>query len=178
MNKPNTLEEILADSGRAFSELAEHLTHITAEDFFQKPPNDKWSIAQHLQHLIIATRTATAAYILPKILIRIIGGSPNRPSRSYDELVEKYQTKLQQGGRATGRYIPKSIPGNISKEIMISHWQKVSGHYIKAIREKWTDKKLDQYVVRHPLLGKITLRELCFFTLYHTRHHHKNIHQL
>ncbi len=178
MNKPNTLEEILEDSAQAFSELAEHLKQITEEHFFQKPANGKWSIAQHLQHLIIATRTATAAYTLPKFLVKLIGGKPNRPSRSYDELVHKYLYKLQQGGRASGRYIPKPIPSSTGKAIMMAQWQKVTGNYLKAIRENWTDKKLDHYVVRHPLLGKITLRELCYFIIYHTGHHQKNINHL
>ena len=178
MNQVNTLEEILEDSGQAFSELAEHLKQIRGDHFFQKPANDKWSIAQHLQHLIIATRTATAAYTLPKFLVRWIGGKPNRPSRSYNELVEKYLLKLQQGGRATGRYIPPPIPAVKGKATMMAHWQKATGNYMKAIRENWTDKKLDNYLVRHPLLGKITLRELCYFIIYHTRHHHKNINHL
>lgn len=178
MNKPNTLEEILEDSGQAFSELAEHLKLITEDHFFQKPANDKWSIAQHLQHLIIATRTATAAYTLPKFLVRMIGGKPHRPSRSYDELVEKYLMKLQQGGQASGRYIPQPIPADKGKTILMDLWQKVTGNYMKAILQNWTDKKLDHYIVRHPLLGKITLRELCYFIIYHTRHHHKNINHL
>jgi hypothetical protein len=40
-----------------------------------------------------------------------------------------------------------------------------------AIDKKWADSQLDQYIVPHPLLGKITLRELCYFTIYHTYHH-------
>jgi uncharacterized damage-inducible protein DinB len=178
VNKPNTLEEILEDSAQAFSELAAHLKQITEEHFFQKPANGKWSIAQHLQHLIIATRTATAAYILPKFLVRLIGGKPNRPSRSYDELVQKYLNELKQGGRATGRYIPQPIPAVKGKATMMAHWQKATGNYIRAIRDNWTDNKLDHYVVRHPLLGKITLRELGYFIIYHTRHHQQNINPL
>ncbi len=178
MNKANTLEEILEESGLAFSQLAEHVKQITEEHFFRRPANDKWSIAQHLQHLIISTRTATAAYTLPKFLVRLIGGKPNRPSRSYDELVQKYLYKLQQGGRATGRYIPKPIPSNTAKVIMMAHWQKVTSNYMKAIRENQTIDKLDHYIVRHPLLGKITLRELCYFIIYHTRHHLNSINHL
>ena len=39
------------------------------------------------------------------------------------------------------------------------------------IYKKWKDAQLDQYIAPHPLLGKITVRELCYFTIYHTQHH-------
>jgi len=42
---------------------------------------------------------------------------------------------------------------------------------IIAIEKKSTDTQLDQYIAPHPLLGKITLRELGYFTIYHTQHH-------
>jgi len=40
-----------------------------------------------------------------------------------------------------------------------------------AIERNWTDEKLDNYLAPHPLLGKLTLRELIYFTIYHTEHH-------
>jgi hypothetical protein len=36
---------------------------------------------------------------------------------------------------------------------------------------KWKDDQLDHYIAPHPLLGKLTLRELCYFTIYHAGHH-------
>ena len=42
---------------------------------------------------------------------------------------------------------------------------------INALQTKWDDKQLDKYLAPHPLLGKITLRELSYFTIYHTEHH-------
>ena len=34
-------------------------------------------------------------------------------------------------------------------------------------------KQLDHYLLPHPLLGKITLREMLFFSAYHIQHHTK-----
>ncbi|UPT65903.1 MAG: DinB family protein [Sphingobacteriales bacterium JAD_PAG50586_3] len=34
-----------------------------------------------------------------------------------------------------------------------------------------SDSKLDTYLVPHPLLGKVTLREILFFTILHTEVH-------
>ena len=35
------------------------------------------------------------------------------------------------------------------------------------------EKDLDFYVLPHPLIGKLTLREMLFFCIYHVQHHHK-----
>jgi hypothetical protein len=37
--------------------------------------------------------------------------------------------------------------------------------------EHWTEMDLDRCRLPHPLLGKITVREMLFFTLYHYEHH-------
>ena len=39
----------------------------------------------------------------------------------------------------------------------------------------WREQDLDRYVLPHPLLGKLTLREMLFFTLYHNYHHVRNV---
>jgi hypothetical protein len=40
------------------------------------------------------------------------------------------------------------------------------------------EERLDQYLAPHPLLGKITLRELTFFTIYHSHHHLDSIRKM
>ena len=37
----------------------------------------------------------------------------------------------------------------------------------------WSEKDLDKYKLPHPLLGKLTVREMLFFTIYHNEHHLK-----
>lgn len=138
--------------------------------FFAQPA-DKWSIAQNVTHLITSTRITSLAFRLPKFIVRLYGGTPNRPSRTYDELVEKYKLKLQQGGRASGPFIPKSVPASAGKENIVAIFETKMNRLIAAIENNWKDHQLDQYLAPHPLLGKITLRELCFFTIYHTYHH-------
>jgi hypothetical protein len=36
---------------------------------------------------------------------------------------------------------------------------------------KFTEEELDKYILPHPLLGKLTIREMMFFTIYHVLHH-------
>ncbi|NBX80802.1 MAG: DinB family protein, partial [Flavobacteriales bacterium] len=37
--------------------------------------------------------------------------------------------------------------------------------------DNFTEDDLDKYVLPHPLLGKLTLREMLCFTIYHVKHH-------
>ncbi|WP_350339986.1 DinB family protein [Paraflavitalea speifideaquila] len=73
------IEEILRESEKAFQRFTAFCKEIPADTFFREPAGH-WSIAQNLQHLVICTKTATAAYALPRFLVRLFGGKPNRPS--------------------------------------------------------------------------------------------------
>lgn len=165
-----TKEEIIKQLNFAKEEFTGFCDGIDMNSFFRQP-KEKWSIAQNVKHLIVSANATKPAFSLPKFMIRLYAGKPNRPSRSYEELVNKYKTKLQQGGKASGQFIPAIISPATGKENMLDAFSKSMNRLIDNIEQKWPDAKLDQYIAPHPLLGKITLRELCYFTIYHTQHH-------
>ncbi len=37
--------------------------------------------------------------------------------------------------------------------------------------EKFDEIERDTYILPHPLLGKLTIREMLYFTIYHVAHH-------
>jgi hypothetical protein len=168
-----TIEEIKKELINAANELAEFCSSLTDEAFFFQP-RDKWSAAQQVKHLVTATHTARLAFTLPKFVIKWIVGKPNRQSRTYDELLAKYKLKLQQGGRAGGRFVPKPTLPEYGKQRLLKDFQ-MAMTKSATVLNKWKDEKLDQYIAPHPLLGKITLRELCYFTIFHTYHHLNSI---
>jgi hypothetical protein len=163
-------EEIIHDLNTVSKELADFCHGINDESFFQQP-KDKWSIAQNVKHLIIATNRTGLAFLLPKFIVRYYVGKPNRSSRTYCELIAKYKLKLEQGGRAGGAFIPKPVSEKENKEKILNVFSGAMNRLAVIIHKKWKDAQLDQYIAPHPLLGKITLRELCYFTIYHTQHH-------
>ena len=169
-----SLEEINDRLLDATNEFVGYSLDIDEKIFFEQPAA-KWSIAQNVQHLIISAKRTKLAYSLPKFIIKLYVGKPNRSSRTYDELVEKYKLRLKEGGRATTTFIPKPIPSTVGKLKMLQGFSKSMTHLSETITNKWTDKKLDLYIAPHPLLGKITLRELCYFTIHHTYHHLETI---
>ncbi len=162
-------EWIIQRLNEVTAEFAGCCSTIDADDFFRQPL-EKWSVAQNVKHLIISAKMTKLAYSLPKFITRVYSGKPNRPSRSYDELVNKYKMKLKQGGRASGRFVPEKINAAAGKEKWITDFRKSMQTLVHAI-DKCKDADLDKYLAPHPLLGKITQRELGYFTIYHTLHH-------
>jgi len=134
---------------------------------FSKP--GKWNAGQTLDHVYKAVYALNLALKLPKPLFEMLYGKANRPSKEYDALVSKYIQKLAEGGRASGRYLPV--------EVKFSNRQKAIGRLQKSINSlslklaSWSEAQLDYYILPHPLLGKITIREMMYFTIYHVQHH-------
>ena len=169
-----TKEEIIHTAKDTFTGFTETCNGIGEKEFFEHPPG-KWSVAENIQHLILATNTASLAYALPKFLVKWIGGKPISHSGTFDELLARYNKKLEDGGRASSRYVPKPSEVKFGKTMLLANWTKATTKFIRALAKNRTENDLDHYQVKHPLLGTITLRELCYFTIFHTRHHLQSI---
>ena len=148
----------------------EYITSLTDIDFLHAQ-NEKWSAGQQLDHIFLSVKPLKQILGFRKILIRILFGKANRPSKSYDELSVKYKDKLQKGGRATGRFIPKKI-GISQKTELVNSLTKAIQKLSNQIGS-FSEQQLDDLILPHPLLGKITLREMIYFTIYHVAHHHE-----
>lgn len=143
--------------------------HPMGREEFENAPEGKWSAGQNLDHLIRSVRPLLLAYSLPRFILKTVFGKTNRTSRSYDGLVNKYKEKLGKGGRARGPFIPPVISFN-QKQTLLEKYKSYKERLISKVK-KYKEEDLDYYVLPHPLLGKITLREMLFFTIHHNEHH-------
>lgn len=139
------------------------------DDRFEFAPEGKWSTGQHLEHLVRSAQPINMVLRLPKIMIKWRFGKPDRPGGSFDELVALYQGALAKGGAASGRFVPPAIPVARKPELLQTYRNEKDR--LVAGLAKWSEAKLDRYVVPHPLIGNLTIREILFFTVYHNRHH-------
>ncbi|MEM9822787.1 MAG: DinB family protein [Bacteroidota bacterium] len=160
-------EEILAGLANAFREVNDFSAQLTQEQFVWKP-GPKWSIAEHLDHLIRSTKGLASALKMPKIAIRAFG-IPNRPSREFKGLVDRYHSMLRGGLVASGPYVPEK-DAQFAQDKMLANWTMI-GHKFDERLKNWSEKNLDHYLLPHPALGKLTIREMMFFTIYHNYHH-------
>lgn len=168
------LASLLDALATAESEVAAFFGSVGDDDFVRRP-GEAWSPAEHLDHLNIAVSAVARGLGTSPLLLRIRFGSSRRQSRTYDDLRRDYQGRLAAGGRASGRYVPaRSTAGPAEgadpKTDLLARWARVNGR-LRAALSTWSERNLDRVQLPHPILGKITARELVYFTIYHGGHH-------
>ena len=163
------IQDRLTENHEAFIEYLDSLT----EEAFLFSYADKWTAGQQLKHIYLSVKPLAQGLILPAFLLKPIFGRANRPSKSYDQLVEQYYTKLAAGGRASSPYVPEPVHFD-QKEQLFKSLTRLVGKLNHRLG-KYSEAQLDQLILPHPLLGKVTLREMLFFTICHVGHHQKSI---
>lgn len=161
------IQPLLDEKYRAF---LNYLRKMPALQAYMSAPG-KWSPAQQAEHLVRSVRPVALAFGLPKFILSLLFGKANRPSRSFDELVARYQARLAAGGRASKPFIP-GVPGNLPR--VYSRLEKTVGRLSNRIG-RFSETELDTLLLPHPLMGKLTLREMLYFTAYHADHHRRLI---
>lgn len=170
IESPRTQDEILAAFQQQESESVAYWEAFETDDFFRQI-GTSWSPAETVRHLSKSTRPVVKALTMPKILLRVRFGKPGRASLTYDALRARYLDALAAGGEA-GRFAPSRRAENDlgARRAIMAELGRVNAELRTAI-SRWSERKLDRLQLPHPLLGKLTVREMLFFTLYHHRHH-------
>jgi len=164
MNKSEILQQLRNNHSR-FSKL---ITGLPDSDFLRST-NDKWTPGQQLEHIVKSVRPVSLALLLPNFFLRIAFGKANRPSRSYNELVTKYHAKLATGYKASAPFVPKAVVTS-DRDGLAKRLQVLTNSLSEQI-SSYSENQLDTIILPHPLLGKLTLREMLYFTIYHAEHH-------
>ena len=165
--KISTLQQELLTHHQAFTQYLDSLDELA----FINSVNNKWSAGQQLDHLVRSTAPVLLAFRLPTFLPQLLFGKATQPSRAYDELKNIYLQHLQSGSKASGRFIPKSVAFHQKKELL-KQLDQIITNLVKQL-DTFTEAALDRYRLPHPILGKLTFREMLYFTIYHVQHHHK-----
>ncbi|MBL7745515.1 MAG: DinB family protein [Chitinophagaceae bacterium] len=165
-----TKEEIKSKLSENHQSLLDLVLSLNDTDFLHSA-NGKWTAGQQLDHICRSVYPVRLAFSLPKLMLRLFFGKSNRPSRDYELLVAKYLKKLEGKYQVGERFIPKPIQPDKKT--------KLKDELIKAIDsinkniDKYSEEQLDKQILPHPLLGKLTLREMLCFTIYHAEHHRR-----
>jgi hypothetical protein len=147
------------------------ISSLSNEDLMRSHDN-KWNPAQQLEHVYLCLRPVKLALSLPNIIPTILFGKSKEGSRTYESLVEAYQLKLKNGGKSPSMYKPKKSVRDVDKlKIVLIHLVNNISNKLSHFQEN----DLDSFLLPHPLLGKLTIRELVFFAIYHVGHHQKQI---
>lgn len=146
-------------------------------DRFCLPLGSAWSPADNVRHLAKATAPVGLALRFPRVALRVMFGVATEPSRTFERLRETYLGVLSRGATA-GRFAPRPAAPRGD----LAAWQqsligRCEGHVHTVERGLgwWNEADLDRYRLPHPLLGRLTVREMVLFTLYHYEHHKANV---
>lgn len=143
---------------------------------FECQKEGKWTPGQQLQHMVLSVRPVRLIMMAPKWILALVWRKSNRPSKSFDGLVEKYKLKLAQGGRASKMFQPKWIA--YAQHQKLTKALQTEVQLLNNLIEQYSENDLDTYLLPHPLLGKLTIREMLYFTIYHVAHHKASIEHL
>lgn len=171
--EPFSGAEIVAAMTRLHAESERYLAAIPAGEF-AAPQGEKWSPADHARHLAKSTYPLVGALALPKFVLGLRFGRSRAASRPLPAVREIYRDTLRQTGATAGRFAPapQSAPADPAawqREVLAKWRGAVSGLALKI--PAWSEAALDRYRLPHPLLGKLTVREMLLFTIYHNAHH-------
>jgi len=169
----HSISEIKLSLDKAFEEVIS-VIEIQSDDLFEASlETGKWSTGEQLEHLIKSVSPINLGLVLPKKALKWKYGSSDRQEMTYEELKSIYLLKLEEGAKATKPYIPNPIPVSKKKALL----QKYRSEKEKLIHvlNKWDEEVISEIVAPHPILGNLTIRELMFFTVYHTYHHLESI---
>ncbi|HMT07625.1 MAG TPA: DinB family protein [Pyrinomonadaceae bacterium] len=167
MNKAKIIDELRSKYG-AF---AEYVASLSEDDFVFSLHGEKWAAGQQIEHLCLSVEPLVKGLRAPEFALKAMFGKADHPSASYAELVARYRSELAAGGTAPASFRPDEVAFARKEEFVNTLRELVEKLCAKI--EKFDEERLDIRVLPHPLLGKLTMREMFYFTIYHSEHHHK-----
>jgi hypothetical protein len=181
--EPSAGPEIVAAIVRLHAEAERWLAAIPPAEFAASQrqsgvQGEKWSPANHVRHLAKSTFPLAQALALPKFVIGWRFGRGPEVSRDFLTVRDDYRRTLRETGATAGRFTPTpvALPDDLAAwQIRVLASWRASIVALTGRIPRWNERALDRYRVPHPILGKMTVREILFFSLYHYQHHLEQI---
>ena len=164
MNK----KEIINQLNINYNEFIDYINELSQDDFDYRFEG-KWSAGNQLEHIVMCIAPLVQIFGMPKSLIEQNFGKIERPNKSYQELLEEYLQKLSEGCKAPTQYVPKNEKST-QRDQLIESLKSLVGNLNSKI-DKFEDVELESLIIPHPLLGKVSLKEMLYNAIYHVKHH-------
>jgi hypothetical protein len=162
--------DIIAHLNRVSHQIVEYAKN-TEPKLLVETKEGKWSAAQNIEHLTKSAKPLILALRLPRMVLGVFG--KKKVFLTYEEVVEKYQEALSKGGKSPATYVPNKIGIN-KLDSIINDFSETNKQLVELL-SFFDETDLNRFCLPHPLIGKLTLKEILFFTIYHMEHHFKTI---
>ena len=173
------IDDIKSQLTNAQVDVAETSQNLSEAQFFATSENE-WGADGYLKHLILSVKPFARSLKLPKEQMAKLFGTTDSGSMTYDELVATYEQRIAEGMRAENASnitpIDYKMPDDVEdvKAYLIETWDDANNRMLANLTN-WTEDDLDTYVLPHPAIGNITIREMFYFTIHHNQLHCKDI---
>ena len=170
---PRSGAEIIAELRRVHGESVAYWSAYPTPQFFARSSPEVWAPADQVRHLTKSMRAINVGFALPRLLLLLRFGIARRASRSYAQFRADYDDALRRGGSA-GPFAPRALDAeqytDTGRERIVTEHESEVERLCRALA-KWSEASLDRLRLPHPLLGKLTAREMAMFALVHNVHH-------
>lgn len=165
-----TKQELIDAFVKNHQELIDFVNALTDEEFTFSY-DAKWTAGQQLSHAYLCLLPLPKSLALKEHILQKFG-KIDRPTWDYDTVMEHY---MKTSRKAPERFLPEPI-GPEQKTKLTADFQEILSTIQQALNGL-TDEELDTFVLPHPLLGNLTIREMFYLMTYHPIHHLKQTQQ-
>lgn len=148
-------------------DFATYISSLSDKEF-NYAPNGKWTAGQQLAHVYLCLLPISQALHSKDFIFQKFG-QIDRPTLSYDHVIENYRKGLEAGGKAPGQFLPQDV-GLQEREELLDKLETILSTINQQL-SNYSEQELDTLVLPHPFLGKLTIREFFFLMTYHATHH-------
>ena len=138
---------------------------------WEKGTENKWSTGQHILHLVNSLQLLNNALSYPRFFLKYKFGVCNRAPRSYEAVVKKYQEKLLKNKDKAEKFNNGLKTPTLKERKRLLTRLQIQQKKLQYKTKKISERNLDTLVIPHPLMGKMTIREIIMWTAHHTEHH-------
>lgn len=165
---PQTLPELVQALTDSFAAIEAVITRVD-EATFQSRPHGKWSIGENVEHLVLSSMGIASLLGRDKEALVAFRTHEPRPSRAYPEMAATYFVRV--AGRTAPQQLSPNAQAPKSREELLRSWRMIGSKFAERLPAHWTVEQLDEYQLPHPAFGKLSLREMLYFTIFHNYHH-------
>jgi hypothetical protein len=145
------------------------------DDQWETGPEGKWTTSQQALHLLQSVKMLNNAVSMPKFMLKYKFGKANRDVRDYETVCKRYDERLVNAkGKTFKGFENKKVPKLKDKPYFLKRLQ-IEQKKLQAKTLRWKDNDLDTFIIPHPLMGKMPVREIIMWSAYHVEHHTKTL---
>jgi hypothetical protein len=135
--------------------------------------NNKWTPVQNVEHINKSIAPLVRYLGTPKNSIEEKFGLTSKASFELEDLNKIYAEAIQNGVVNSEAFKPSDESSSFM-DLKMAGIELLSK--MKSLLDEWSEDELNKYVCPHPLLGKLSVREMLYFTIFHCQTHSAIIH--